>query len=196
MPENNNDAPAPSRAVAVAREYDALMGLTSVVMGAGFLMASIIDPPAVWIALGSAFGAMCPEWYYRRFGFTRPRPRRVVWSSVGVGVVLAAVLVAFVLDRWLAPPVVLSLLAVAAGLGAGQFLMLHRVGLTPVHWAVYAALVVAAFAPMVGVANKGLFTPFVLAVTGAALVVLGLIDHRRLVRAMGPAASVDDGQLR
>lgn len=196
MPENNDDAPALSRAVAVAREHDALMGLTSAVLGAGFLMAANTGQLAVWIALGAAFSAIGTRWYHRGFSFARPRRDRLVRANVGAAIVVMVILVAFVLDRWLDPPVVLSLLAVAAGLGVGQILMLRRLGLTPVHWAVYAALMVAAFAPLVGVANKGLFTPFVLAVTGAALVVLGLIDHRRLVRAMGPAASGDDGQRR
>lgn len=174
--------------MAVARECDALMGLTSAVLGAGFLMAAVTGQPGVWIALGAAFSAMGTGWYHRRFGFARPRRGRLVRANLGAAIVL----VAFALDRRLAPPVVLSLLAVAAGLGVGQFLMLRRVGLTPVHWAVYAALVVAAFAPMAGVANQGLFTPFVLVAVGAGLVVVvGLVDHRRLVRAMGPAADVE-----
>lgn len=186
MTEHPVDTTRIRQATAVAREYDALQGLTYVALGGGFLFAAATGQPAIWIALGAAFGALAAGWYHRRYGFVRPRPDRASRLLVGSVVAILLILAGYVLDQWLRPPVSFSLLAIVVVLGGGQWLMLRRVGLTPVHWIVYALLVVAAFGPIVGWGVGGLFTPYVLVVTGLALLVVGVVDHLRLVRLLGP----------
>lgn len=97
----------------------------------------------------------------------------------------------YLVDRQVRGPVLLTLLAVALSLGVGQYLMLRRTGLTPVHAAVYALVALSAAGPLVGLGLGGSLLPYVLAVTGAALVVVGLVDHRRLVRAFAPLRATD-----
>jgi len=96
-------------------------------------------------------------------------------------------LVAYVLDRWLQLPVLLTMLGLTASLAVGQFLMLRRTGLTAAHWCAYAALALAALAPVVGGPRGAEALPYVLVCAGVALIVLGLVDHRRLVQILGPA---------
>lgn len=186
MTRSNPNVAQLHRATALAREYDAMMGLGSVALGAGFVGAAITGQPGVWIALGVIFYGVIPEWYYRRLGFAPPRRDRTVRLLAGTVVVVAIVVAAVVVDRWLSPPVSLTLLAAAGVIGGSQFLMLRRVGLTALHWIVYAALVACAFAPLLGVGMNGPSSAFVLVVVGLSLIMLGLIDHLRLVRLLGP----------
>jgi hypothetical protein len=180
-----------TRAAGLAREYDALQGLTFVVLGGAFLFGSLVDEPAVWIALGAAASASAPLWYQRRFGTVKPTPDRNAWVALGVATALLLFLGAYVADRHLRGPVLLTLLAVALSLGVGQHLMLRRTGLTPVHLAVYGLVALAAAGPLVGLGTGAQLLPYVLAVTGGALVVVGLVDHRRLVRALAPVEDED-----
>lgn len=175
------------KTVALAQEYDGLMGLGYVALGVGFVFAAAISQPAVGIALGAVFCALSAPWYARRYGWVRPRPERTRRLLVGAVVAVLIVLVGYLVDVWLSPPVSASLLAVAVVLGGGQFLTLRRVGLTTIHWVVYGLLVLAAFAPLVGVAPVDLFSSYALVVTGIALIVVGVVDHRRLVAMMGAA---------
>lgn len=175
-----------SRAAAVAREYDALQGLTCVIMGVGCLGAAFLDQPAVWIALGGGLGSSANAWYVRRFGTVRPAPGRTAWSVLGAVVAVTLVLLGYVLDRLLRGPVLLTLLAVAASLAIGQHLLLRRVGLTLVHRFVHGLVALAALGPLVGLGRGDALLPYVLVVTGAALIVVGAVDHRRLVRAFAP----------
>jgi hypothetical protein len=174
------------RAVALAREYDGLMGLSYVALGLGFLYAAVTDQPAIGIALGAAFSALAVTWYVRRFGGVKPRSGRATRLFAGAMIAVVVILIGYLLDRWLSPPVSLSVLAVALVLGGGQFLTLRRIGLTPIHWIVYGLLVIAAFGPLLGLGVGGLFSTYALTVTGVALVVVGIVDHRRLAEMMGP----------
>lgn len=173
------------QAAAVAQEYDALMGLVSVFLGAGLLMGAATGRPGMWGVLGALVGLLSTDWYYRRFGYVRMRTGRM-WRYVA-GMIVGVVIVgaALRIDEWLMPPVSLTLLAVALVVGVGDFLMLRRVGLTPVHWAGFGVLVIASVAPLFGVGVGGFDSPFVLAVIGVVMVAVGLADHVRLVRIMG-----------
>lgn len=185
MSEPGFDVGRARRASAVAHDYEALMGLPSIVFGACFLLGAATGGGLGWWAvLALVAGGASRGWYRRRYGQVTPRDDQPRW----VGVVTAAgFLLAFAADEWWSPPVSATLLAVAAALAASAVLELSRVGLSAVHWAVRAALVVASFAPVVGVGAGGVSSPFVLAVVGGAMVVLGVVDHVRLVRAMAPA---------
>lgn len=177
-----------ARAVAVAREYDALQGLVLVVMGGALLFGSVVGQPAVWIALGGAACGSAPLWYERRFGTVKPPPGRTAWTALGAGAALMLFLGGYIVDRQVRGPVLLTLVALAISLGVGQYLQLRRTGLTPVHKAVYGLVALGAAGPLVGLGLGASLLPYILAVTGAALVVLGLVDHRRLVRSF---ASLD-----
>jgi hypothetical protein len=175
------------RAAAVAREYDALMGLSLVVLGIGCVVAGLTGQFAVYVAIGAALSGASASWYVKRYGRVRAAGSRNALIFAGSMTMVVVLLVGYVLDRWLQLPVLLTLLGLAVSLAVGQFLMLRRTGLTAIHWAVYAALVVAAFAPVVGGPRGGDAQPYMLICAGAALIVLGLVDHRRLVQILGPA---------
>jgi hypothetical protein len=175
------------RTSAVAREYDALMGLSLVVLGLGSVVAGLTGQTAVYLAIGAALSGASASWYIKRYGRVRSAGLRNLWIFTGSMTMVVILLVAFVLDRWLELPVLLTLLGLAASVAVGQFLMLRRTGLTPVHWCVYAALALAALAPVVGGPRGAEALPYVLVCAGVALIVLGLVDHRRLVQILGPA---------
>lgn len=135
--------------------------------------------------LGGLLSGMGIGWYHRRFGFARRTKGRALRENVGGVVAVIIVISAVTMDKSLDPPISLTLLAVAVVLAAGQFLALRRVGLTAVHWTVYAVLVVAAFVPLVGVGSDDFLPAFRRVTLGLALVVIGLVDHRRLIRILG-----------
>ena len=174
------------RAVAVAAEYDALQGYAWVTLGAGLLLAALTGQEGVYLALGAVFTALVPSWYHQRYGLARPTGERNLRVALGTVLALVLLVTGFVLDRFWQPPVLITLLTLAVVLGVGQHLMLRRTGLTPVHRLVHGLVAVAAFAPLLGLGH-GALLPYVLAVAGLALVVTGLVDHRRLVRLLGPA---------
>lgn len=183
-------APDPERvrrAAAVAREYDALMGLSLVVLGLGCVVAGLTGQVAVYVAIGAALSGASASWYVKRYGRVRASGSRNALIFAGSMAMLVILLLGYVLDRWLQLPVLLTLLGLAVSLAVGQFLMLRRTGLTPVHWLVYAALALAACAPVAGWPRGADSLPYVLVTAGLALIVLGVVDHRRLVKILGPA---------
>lgn len=194
MMENDTDMKRTHQAVAVAQEYDALMGLVTVFLGAGLLMGAATGRPGFWVVFGGVVGLLSTNWYYRRFGYVRMRMGRL-WRYVA-GIIVGVVIVgaALRIDEWLAPPVSVTLLAVALVAGVGDYLMLRRVGLTPVHWAGFGMLVIASAAPLFGVGSDGFDSPFVLSVIGVVMVAIGLTDHLRLVRIMGSAPESDTNE--
>ncbi len=181
------DASRVQRAAAVAREYDALMGLSLVVLGIGCVVAGLTGQFAIYVAIGAALSGASASWYVKRYGRVRAGGTRNGWIFAGSMTMVVILLVGYVLDRWLQLPVLLTLIGLAGSLAVGQFLMLRRTGLTPIHWCVYAALLLAAFAPLVGGPRGGDAQPYMLICAGLALIVLGLVDHRRLVKILGPA---------
>lgn len=174
------------QAAAVTREYDALMGLSQVVLGIGAIVAGLTGQTAVYLAIGAALSGASASWYVKRYGRVRATSARNTLIFAGAMAMVVVLLVSYILDRWLEPPVLLTLIGLAVTLAVGQFLMLRRTGLTVVHWLVYAALVLAAFGPLVGGPRGGGALGYILVAAGIALIVLGIVDHRRLVRILGP----------
>lgn len=174
------------QATAVTREYDAMMGLCLVVLGIGSVIAGLTGQMAIYLALGAALSATSVSWYVKRYGRVRATKSRNTLTFVGSMAMVVLLLLGFVLDRWLVLPVLLTLVVLAFSLAVAQLLMLRRTGLTVMHWVVYAALLLAAFAPMVGGPRGGAALDYILVAAGIALIVLGIVDHRRLVRILGP----------
>lgn len=108
-------------------------------------------------------------------------------AGIVVSVLLgAAIVVAHGLDHSRQWPVLVAPLVTGACLAAGLSLGLRRVGLTAVHWASCAGLAALSLAPLVGVRGDGGPINLVWAVgTGAALITVGVSDHRRLMRWLG-----------
>lgn len=186
MSANNLNTARVRQAADFAQEYDALMGLSMVPLGAGFLLAAVTRNPGFWIALGSllAFGVIA--WYNRKYGAVRPKSGRTAVMAVGVVIASALIGVAAILDKYLEPPVSLSLLAMSLTLGIGSWLMSRRIGQTPAHWIAFGLLFVMAFGPAVGIGSTGLFAPYLMVPLGSVFIILGLIDHARFVRLIGP----------
>ena len=181
---------------AVAADYNQLQGLTTATTGLGL---------AVW-ALGGSFAgpiiiavgvSITVTWYEKRYG--KVRQRGALRSSIGM-ILLAvlAVLAAFAADGVLGPPG--PIFPSLAG-GPGTFPLLlplvgavclaisykvayRHVGVTWIHWAVAGLLALSAFLPLLGLATLGASTGVLL--LGVALVVVGIVDHVRLVTTMKP----------
>lgn len=186
MITNSVDNDRIKRATTFAQEYDALMGLSMVPLGGGFILAAVTGYVAVCIGLGSAFAILVIAWYNRKYGAVRPKSGRNRAMVLGVVVAIVLIVTGWILDELLATPVSLSLLAIAISYGLGEWLMLRRIGFTPVHWVVCLLFLVAAFGPAIGIGSIGLFSAYTLACTGTALIVIGLVDHVRFVRLIGP----------
>ncbi len=176
----------PERASAVAKEYDALQGLAPAVMGLGLVGGAATDQPVIWILLAAGLVSATNGWYARRFGTVKPTADRAAWAALCSVVAGLLFLGGYALDRALQGPVLLTLLAVALSLGVGQYLLLRRMGLTVLHKVVYVLVALAAGGPLVGLGRGNALLPYILLVSGLALVVIGLVDHRRLVRALSP----------
>lgn len=186
MTTNSVDNDRIERATAFAQEYDALMGLSMVPLGAGLILTAITDN-AFWMLFGALAAFVVIGWYNRKYGAVRPKPGRTVVMALGTVVALVLITAGDVLDRYLDPPVSLSLLAVTISIAIGSWLMSRRTGQTPAHWIAFALLLLMAFGPAVGIGSVGLFVPYTLIPLGIVFIVLGLTDHRRFVQLIGPA---------
>ncbi|MGH3502695.1 MAG: hypothetical protein ACRDQA_17650 [Nocardioidaceae bacterium] len=176
----------PRRAPAVAREYEALQGLAAVGLGAGGVVAAFTEPPVAGVALGVVLGASAPAWYHRRYGLAKPKATRTWWSLFGAALATLGVFAAYALDIAVQRPVLATPLVLAAALAVGQYLSLRRTGLTWLHWAVYVLVAASAAGPLLGLGIGTNLLTYVLVVGGLAFIVLGVVDHIRLVRFMGP----------
>jgi len=170
------------RTAAVAADYEVLQGLVTATTGAGLLVWAFGSSTwaSIVIALGVAVGV---GYYQKRFGKAVSRHSAVLTITYA----LVSVLVcgtAYSIDRTLGLPVLLLPLFAAAFLAVGFRWGYRHVGVGPAHWAALALVAVTTLAPLVGLdalgARPGLFT------LGVALVVIGLVDHARLVGSMKP----------
>lgn len=186
MTQEDVDWSRVQRTADVAHDYDALTGLTAVALGCGFVAAEL-SGWVIFLALGGWLSVGCAWWYRRRFGAVRPQRARIVRRAICGWLALVALIAAAVVDAVVSPPFSLSLLVAAVLFSVVKKLgSLPRVGLTPVHWVVCAALAAAAFAPLAGIGSTAFLSAYVLTAIGAAMIVMGLVDHARLVRAMAP----------
>lgn len=181
-----------ARAADVAHDYVSLMGLASVAYGCGFLAGALSGWPGCISLGGVLLGGACQRWYRHRFGAVVARGPRSLGAAVCFALGLIFPLVGALVDVRVRPPVSVTLLAMALLLGGAWVVALRRVGLTVVHWAAIAAMVAAALAPAAGLGDVAPFSPYVLTVVGCALMVVGAVDHVRLVRAMPPAPTEPD----
>ncbi|MBB3325153.1 hypothetical protein [Microlunatus antarcticus] len=170
------------RTAAVAADYTQLQGLINASTGVGFALWALGQPGSggVVIGIGAAVGV---AYYRRRYG--RAVGRASLLATLAF--VLAAFvlcLVGYVLDRLAVSPVLLLPLLAAVSLAAGYRLGYRHVGVTRAHWAAVALLVLGSLTPLVGLDVLGPRTGVLL--LGAAMVVIGLADHVRLVAAMKP----------
>lgn len=184
------------RATAVAREYDALLGLGYLSLGLGMVVGATMPGMApIWIALGAAFWAMSAGWCHRHYGFVRARRDRASRLALGAVTAVLIIVLGQIADRLVNSSLIsITLLCVAVVLAVGQRLSLRRVGLTPVHIVVYLVVAAAALIPIFFTSfpfwvSGGFLSPYVLTVTGAACIIIGITDHLRLTRLMAPLST-------
>jgi len=135
---------------------------------------------AIWLS-SSVLG----RYYSRHFGRVQSEPsRHVVRTAVKWLVVYPAIVVAFVVDTTLGPPVAVSALAFAIAIEAYR----QSTGGGRVHY-ILASLGLVAFAilPLVGILTPGKpVLASLIGVVGFIYIVGGVLDHRELVRILTP----------
>lgn len=174
------------RAAAVASDYEALQGLITVGMGLGLLVMSASATPAfgaVWIGVAVAVGQ---GYYYKRYGRVRYRPGRTVRALVVAMVVVALGTAGIVADVFAQLPILLGPLLCAAGLLIFFKVSYQHVGVTWAHLAATAGLAACSLLPLTVWFAEADGWRLDLIVFGLVFIVVGLVDHLRLVRAMGP----------
>ena len=170
------------RTAAVAADYEVLQGLITATTGVGLVVWALGSSTwaSIVIALGVAIGV---GYYQQRFGRAVSRHSAVLTIAYA----LVAVIVCgagFVVDRLLVLPVLALPLAAAVCLLAAFRWGYRHVGVGPAHWVALGVVVLSAFAPLVGFTALGARTG--LLSLGVAMVLIGLVDHVRLVRSMKP----------
>lgn len=170
------------RTAAVAADYHQLQGLITATTGAGLIVWSFGN--LTWAAITIAIGvALWTTYYERRYGKAAGRGS-LLGSIVAVFAALIVCMVGYVADGLLHWPVLVLPLIGAACLIVSFRLSYRHVGVTWAHWAAVGFLVLSSLAPAFGLAAPGAGTGIF--VLGAAMVVIGLVDHARLVAAMKP----------
>jgi hypothetical protein len=143
-------------------------------------MALPIFAVAIWLS-SSVLG----RYYARHFGRVRGDPsRHTLRTSVKWLVVYPVIAVALFIDAKFAPPVIVSALALAAGIEAYR----QSTGGGREHYIVAAiGLVVFSMLPVLGIVSTGksILTPLI-GVIGLIYIVGGVLDHRELVRILTP----------
>ncbi len=172
------------RTAAAAAEVDMLQGLGSVILGAVVIAVGVIGNP-ILLAFGGVLAVSVESWYASRYGRAKPTLRRTVYGTLLSIAAIGLVTVGLAIDGWWPQPILVSLLATAVALAVGLWLGLRRVGLTRWHWVVFALVAVGSLLPLVGIRGQGVVNSVWCFVTGAALVVTGLIDHQRFVEIFG-----------
>ena len=170
------------RTAAVAADYTQLQGLINVTTGIGLGLWAF--GWGLWAAVVMGVGvAVWSGYYRRRFGRAVGRGS-LVGSLVATGAAFVVCMTGLVLDRLAVSPVLLLPLLAAVCFVVGYRIGYRHVSVTWAHWVAVALLVLSAFTPLVGLDVLGPHTG-VLAL-GAAMAVVGLADHLRLVATMRP----------
>jgi hypothetical protein len=167
---------------AVAADYGQLQGLVTATTGIGLIVWAFGS--LTWAAVIIAIGvAVWTSYYEKRYG--RAAGRGSLPASLAlIAAALVVCMAGYVADGLLDWPVLVLPLIAAVCLFVNFKLSYRHVGVTRVHWAAAALLIVSAAAPVLGLdllgARTGVF------VLGAAMVAIGLRDHFRLAGAMKP----------
>ena len=170
------------RTAAVAADYEVLQGLITAATGAGLLVWAFGS--STWATIVMALGVAVGVGYYqKRFGKAVSRHSAILTVAFAlVAVVVGSA--AYGVDRTLGLPVLVLPLAAAVLMLVGFLWGYRHVGVEPAHWVALGLVAVSAFVPLVGL--DGLRERTGLLSLGAALVLIGLVDHARLVRSMKP----------
>lgn len=182
-----------TRAADVAADYEALQGLTPMLMGAALLFMGISDNlgiGAVFLACSVAIGE---GHYYKKYGRANTKASSR-WRTVvlALGWVLASC-VGLVFDRWAGIPVALGTLICGLALIPFDRIQYRHVGSTRIHWAVIGGLAASSLVPLLaGWGSPDWLWRYSIAVIGVAMVIRGLVDHLRLTKALAPVAAEPD----
>ena len=178
-----------NRAANVAADYEALQGLTTLMMGVALLFMGISDN----ILIGSVFlacsAAIGQSHYYKKYGKANTKSSHL-WITIAVGLLwVFASFTGLVVDRWSSLPVAVGALACGITLILFDKVQYRHVGPTRVHWLVIVGLLISGLVPMfAGWASPVWLWRYSVAMIGLALVIRGVMDHHRLTRALGPAS--------
>lgn len=188
MDRRNLDPEAITRAADVAADYEALQGLTTMLMGGALLFMGISDN----IAIGSVFlacsAAIGQGYYYKKYGKAKTKAPNL-WAAVAFGLIwVFASFVALLVDRWAGIPVAMGTLVCGLTLVLFDRAQYPHVGATRIHWAVIGGLVVSSLVPVLaGWGSPDWLWRYSVALIGAALIIRGVVDHIRLAKALAPS---------
>lgn len=168
--------------VAASRDYDMLQGLVAAGCGAALVVCGLTDQPLALTFLALITTAAGTSWYRKRYGHKRTTTERNVVGAVISAIAIVVLMITSGFDYFQESPVLLTSLAGAALLALGYGSGLKHVGMTVWHWVVIAALAASSLLPLLGW-HPGRFAAHI--PLGVALIVIGLVDHARLVRIFG-----------
>ncbi|MEL4505134.1 hypothetical protein AAEX63_12745 [Luteococcus sp. H138] len=170
------------RRIAVSKDYDMLQGLISVGTGLSVLLAAATRN-YLWMAIGGGLSAAIGvTWYEKRYGKARATRNRNAWTLLFTVLAIVLIVLANGLDHFHPGPLLWTPLVAGPLMLAGEWAGLRHTGLTVWHWISCIALTACAFIPLLGYQPSHWFAMGTLA---PALVVIGLVDHQRLVKVLG-----------
>lgn len=171
-----------SRRIAAAKDYGMLQGLITAGVGLACLLGAATRD-AFWLSIGCAFsGAIGTWWYQNRYGRARGTTRGLLWALVIVVVAIGLITTAAICDIFHRGPVLWTPLVAGPVLALGEWFGLRHVGMTAWHWLACIGLTLCALIPLFG-HEPGVW--FALGTLSLPLIVIGVVDHRRLVGILG-----------
>ncbi|MGO1971908.1 MAG: hypothetical protein ACTH2Q_03015 [Propionibacteriaceae bacterium] len=188
MERRDLDPEAITRAADVAADYEALQGLTTMLIGGALLFMGLSDN----IAIGSVFlacsAAIGQGHYYKKYGKASTQPSNL-WTTVAFVLIwVFATFIGLMIDRWAGIPIAMGTLICGLTLVPFDKAQYRHVGTTRIHWAVIGGLVVSSLVPLItGWGSPDWLWRYSVTVIGAALVIRGLVDHLRLTKALAPS---------
>lgn len=171
------------RRIAVSKDYDILQGMIAVGTGLSVLLAAA-NRDFIWMAIGgglsAAFGA---AWYEKRYGKARTTRTRGLWTLLLSLVAIGVIIIANGFDHWHPGPLLWTPLVAGPLMLLGEWAGLRHTGLTIWHWISCILLTLCALIPLFGNHPSHWFA---MGTVALPLVVIGLVDHQRLVSVLGP----------
>lgn len=168
--------------IAMSKDYDMLQGLVSIGVGLA-LIALALTENLIWLAVGCGISAAVGvSWYQKRYGTAHATDARNVWAAAFATLGFLSVSIASSIDHSRPGPLLWTPLIAGAMLLAGEWAGLRHAGLTIWHWLSCLALMLCTFLPLAGW-HPPRFQ--VIALIGPALIVIGVVDHLRLVKTLG-----------